>query len=78
MPELAVEALDVCVLGRPARLNQDALNAPCLHPRHGGPRGELWTVARLMAWEHQKCTARLRILVTYEPGIDKSTAISTH
>ena len=43
-PELAVEILDVGVLGGLARLNQDVLNASRLHPRHEGSACELWAV----------------------------------
>lgn len=46
VPELAVEALDVGVLGGFARLNQDVLNASCLHPCHEGSACELRAVVR--------------------------------
>jgi len=39
--KLAVEALDVAVLHRPARLDQEMANAVGLRPRHEGPAGEL-------------------------------------
>lgn len=46
IPELVVEASDVCVLGGLARLNKDVLDASCLHPCHEGPAGKLWLVVR--------------------------------
>ena len=42
--ELAVEALDVAVLHRTPRLDQDVANAVCLRPGHEGPAGELRAV----------------------------------
>ena len=42
--ELAVKALDVAVLHRPARLGQDVPHAMCCGPSHEGPTCELWTV----------------------------------
>ena len=44
IPELAVEAFNVGVLGWLARLNQDVLDTSCLHPCHEGPACELWSV----------------------------------
>ena len=44
IPELAVEAFNVGVLGWLARLNQDVLDASCLHPCHEGPACELRSV----------------------------------
>ncbi len=44
--ELAVEALDVAVLHRPARLDQQVLDAMLLRPCDEGPAGELRTVVR--------------------------------
>ena len=42
--ELAVEALDVAVLHRASRLDQDVANAVGLHPGHERPAGELRAV----------------------------------
>lgn len=44
VPELAVEALDVGVLGGLARLDKDVLNTSCLHPCHEGSACELRSV----------------------------------
>lgn len=44
--ELAVEALDVAVLHKPARLDQQVLDAMLLRPCDEGPAGELRTVVR--------------------------------
>ena len=42
--ELAVEALDVAVLHRPARFDQDVADAMLVRPSHEGPAGELRAV----------------------------------
>ena len=44
VPELAIEAFDIGVLGGFARLDQDVLNASCLHPCHEGSASELGSV----------------------------------
>ena len=47
IPECAVKALDVGVLRRVARLDQDVLNAVLLRPCHECPARELWPVVSL-------------------------------
>ena len=44
VPKLAVEALDVAVLHRSARLNEDVANPVGLCPCHESPAGELWAI----------------------------------
>ena len=44
IPERAVETLDIRVLGRAARLDQDMLDAVLLRPCHKCPACELWPV----------------------------------
>ena len=42
--KLAVETLDVAVLHRSARLDQDVANSMCLRPSHKNSTGELWAI----------------------------------
>ena len=44
VPEGAVETLHICVLRRPARLDQDVFDAVLLCPGHEGPASEFWPV----------------------------------
>ncbi len=44
VPEPAVEAFDIGVLGGLSRLDQDVLDASCLQPGHEGPAGEFRAV----------------------------------
>src|SRR5665811_1980997 len=44
VPELAVKALDVTVLHRPARLDQDVANPMGLRPSHESAAGEFGSV----------------------------------
>src|SRR3954471_1645206 len=73
--ELAVEALDVAVLHRPAGLDQDVPNAVPLRPRHEGAAGELRTVVgahgRRVAAEPRRLIEQPRDVLARDSEVDR-------